>query len=905
MESSKPLDGTDVAGLRVVAREALDAFQSIATSANADFGRRGVGLGDLAFVNQATAEATERRMRSMNDHRFGDSQRLCREPAIARLVMADEDGNRETLYISSGGTPTGSTVRMCSYMSAKGQLAPLGVGDRREITLPGGRRQAYEVLDKLTFKPVELADGWDARPAVQFREERRPLTIQSLRELMREDGAEQGAIDALEAWLTQSDAAGASGNLSEGMKRDALTAMQLRIAPILNEFQDRIFRLPLDERIAVLGPPGTGKTTTLVRRLRQKIDLDYLDPENERPLVDQPDPAGLAHADSWIMFTPTELLRLYVKEAFGKEGVPVHDERMRTWDYHRREIGRGSLRILRTATSGGLVLRDDDAMLLPNALFDQIGWFEAFEAYQQNAFVQALSAEAERLAAAADNEVAALGQQVGESIARNGDRPLQLLAGLAARGDRLREAAGSRREETRMALREPLRAFSRERPGFLESLTRFVEILEDAQFDDADEDEAEGDEDEVADRGYRLRGARLAEDVFVKAMRSRAVAQASGRSPAGGSRAGRLLAWLRDQALTLPDLKRVGETLLVQRAALRLARAPSDSLARIPLRYRQFRRAMRDQGLWYGTAKTGALDAHPAEVDVIVLAMLRTALAMEGDRLLMQRLADRVPPMLREISRLRRDQVLVDEATDFSPVQLACMRALAHPRTNSFFLSGDFNQRLARWGCRSEDQLRWASPGLRIEKINVSYRQSRTLADLARTLGRLQGQHVDDRPPEHIDNVGWRPAIGRLLGTTDAEALWLSARIREIERLTDSVLPTIAILVPDGEALEPLADALSEALRDMNIRAVACPGGNVKGQAGDVRIFEVEHIKGLEFEAVFFMDIDGLHGRQPDLFDRYVYVGATRAATFLGLGCRSAILPGSLPEIEEQLLANW
>jgi superfamily I DNA/RNA helicase len=254
---------------------------------------------------------------------------------------------------------------------------------------------------------------------------------------------------------------------------------------------------------------------------------------------------------------------------------------------------------------------------------------------------------------------------------------------------------------------------------------------------------------------------------------------------------------------------------------------------------------------------------------------------------------------------LRRNQVLVDEATDFSPVQLACMRALASPATDSFFASGDFNQRLTRWGSRSEEDLLWVSRGLTIERIDVSYRQSRRLAKFARALGQAQGYEINDRAPDHMDNVGYQPVLGLSLASLPEQARWLASRIREINDITDSALPTIAVLVCSAEALEPLAAALTEELRAMNIQAVACPKGMVKGQAGDVRIFEVEHIKGLEFEAVFFTDLDKLKIREPDLFDRYVYVGATRAATFLGLTCAGEDLPSAMEPVVNFFEERW
>ncbi len=132
----------------------------------------------------------------------------------------------------------------------------------------------------------------------------------------------------------------------------------------------------------------------------------------------------------------------------------------------------------------------------------------------------------------------------------------------------------------------------------------------------------------------------------------------------------------------------------------------------------------------------------------------------------------------------------------------------------------------------------------------------------------------------------------------------VAARIIEIERFTRK-LPSIAILVNGEAQVQPLADALNNALLNQNIRVVACPGGQVVGQDNDVRVFDVQHIKGLEFEAVFFVSIDELASRQPELFDKFLYVGTTRAATYLGITCATAALPDRFSLLEPLFVAAW
>lgn len=902
--------GGNLEELKPIAREVLDAFDHIAATAREGLSRRGVTLDSFAMINEATAEKLSADLRERNDDRVSNLQRLRREPAIARIVIEDENETLQTLYISPAGTVPSAEVALCSYMSPKGRIVPRDIGDEVEIPLPGGARW-FVLREKMTFKALEDGAGWDAQPAVLFRESVPPRSFRSLRDLLRRDGYSDREIDALAKWLDAGSDQDIDANQYDGIKRNALTAMQLRIAPILDKFQDDIFRLPIDRQIAVFGPPGTGKTTTMVRRLRQKLDTAYLG-EDEQSLINSADTAGLAHADSWIVFTPTELLRLYVKEAAGREGVPAHDERLQTWDDYRWATARNVLGILRRGSGGGFTMTRpaDDRLLAEGTLLNQPNWFEAFENWQTAHFVEQLAFEAELLAKAEDERAAAVGRTAKGAIQRAGANIIQLLGELAgARGDLVNIAQNISRS-TKGALEQPLRAFAAQDPEFLNALAAMVSaLLEEQSEDDVEESDENAREDEIGseveDVRPALRGRRLVADVFIRAMRTLALRQAGGRMPAPSSRAGRVVTFLEERSLAVPDLKAVGKLLLLQRAANGLGNAPSSYLRRFPERYRQFRRAMRAGGLWYGERPAVPSQVHPAEVDLIMLSMLRASLRFESDRLLSLRLADRPPAMLDDIKGLQRNQVLVDEATDFSPLQLACMAALATPTIGSLFLSGDFNQRLTLWGSRSDDDLAWVAPRLEKHTISVTYRQSRKLSQFATKLAELQGAVVDENPPDYGENLGYDPVRGLSLDTDEARADWLAERIREILALSDGDLPTIAVLVPNRDQLPSLTATLNSRLSDLSLKAKAYADGEAIGKTNDIRVFPIEHIKGLEFEAVFFLDIDRLAAEQPELFDRYIYVGATRAATFLGLTSATESLPAKLNNPDLRYGKSW
>lgn len=295
----------------------------------------------------------------------------------------------------------------------------------------------------------------------------------------------------------------------------------------------------------------------------------------------------------------------------------------------------------------------------------------------------------------------------------------------------------------------------------------------------------------------------------------------------------------------------------------------------------------------------------PNEVDVVILTMLRNARRLfegTGWRLLSMD----APEWLINIHREYLTQVFVDEATDFSTVQLACTLELSHPRLHSWFACGDFNQRITEHGVSNVNEFKWIEQGVGkdvdVQHVRIAYRQNRRLRELVADLS----LDADALPPE---SPGWGEEVDvypLLAEHVDGERLvqWLAKRILEVESAVGQ-LPSIAIFVDGEEQIDPLVQQLRSTLAPENVRIVGCRDGRDVGDELEVRVFDIHHIKGLEFEAVFFVGIDSLAARMPNLFHRFFYVGASRAATDLSVTCKEG-LPASLERVRHHFsTSNW
>jgi len=871
-------------------------------------------LNALTVVSKAAAsqlkesvEVTEVLLTSEGRHQLASIQgevrqslqRLKSEPIIARLVIEwhETEPIQEIIYVCRGSAAgVGSAIksgRLASYRSPLGRLAELAVGDQEVILLPRSGEREARLLERGTFLPVGDSQGWDAlNNQLAFQGWR--VGLQSVRRFLQEIGRAGVALDDAELLEQILAEATAADIVREKIRRQTIDRIALRDQAILDANQGEVFRLPINKRLVMLGPPGTGKTTTLIKRIAQKGTVSELGDE-ERELINN---FGLDMAN-WVMYSPTELLKLYLRDAFNKESVPADSRNLRTWEAERIDLGRNTLGIIRGTSGGRYILTTDKELLLDSTSPSLSSLHDEFLSYMGNWVVnrceKALMQIEELRNPEADGALNLIRRKLG-----TGPITLPRIFDLADNRDlseEVRRLSHRTIERTRSIARRLLDR---------EILNHLVTMLPDlgpktAGAIDVEEDDVDEEEEVLGTSGSgqtETEKQRRGIEMLQRALSSLARASAQRREVPVGSKASRVLEYLGSRIPSEDESVELGGLLILRDGLRRLHRSARDYVFRIPTAYSRFRREACKAKRWYRDDAQPQLDnnrIHSSEVDMLILCMLRNARVVDA--------VVRESEWLSPIRDRYAMQVYVDEATDFSAVELACMLELAHPKLRSWFACGDFRQRITWSGITGPDELHWIKTqtgvdNLEMREVKQCYRQSPRLIALTNELAKLQG--FEERWIEAPDSEfpDYAPlCIEGISG--DALAVWLSGRIVEIERAVGH-LPSIAIFVDGDERIDPLVEGVSRYLQDHGLRIVGCKEGRIVGAAQEVRVFDVRHIKGLEFEAVFCVGIDQLAVRLPELFDRYLYVAISRAATYLGVTNE-----GKLPQRLDNLRSHF
>ena len=843
-----------------------------------------------------------------NFHRLSDIlgegrqllEQLYKEPAIHRVLVEDEDDNLHEIYFVRLGTyGVRSTKRLVSKKHPWGTLATLEAGEWEEINF-NGRFQELRVIETASFVPVKLDNEWDAINVRLDHYTVGAVSISSLKSRPNATEGEQDILDELDSILAEENIEVSV----DGFEYQVRTAMGLRDQPILDKFQDRIYRQPLDTQLVILGPPGTGKTTTLIHRLGLKRDSEHLS-SAELKLAKE-DYSNIPHVNSWIMFTPTDLLKHYVKEAFAKENIPASDDKIRTWESARRSFSRNIFGLLQSSTNKGkFILRKELTCLKSETLGFQEQWFDDLEQFHLVRQLSILQDGIALIDQTKDHDSAKLVDKILNIVNKSDSTSLvKVYIDLLPLESKLSELVDLGKRKVDEIVRSALVKQFKENRLFLSEL---AELLNQNQINDDDTDDYIDSDDDIGEQPRLMSfSLKTASEEYSKAIKALARQKFLGRKLSTKSRACLIVNWLGEKLPSDAELKDLGKR-VVHFNALRLFISAHRRLVKdVASTYKAFRKARKLEGRYYLDIMQDRSSISEVELDAVLLLSFRTMRTLLGMREIVSRIDESSFSYLKTQAQVFKNQVLVDEATDFSIIQLACMKNLAHPEIDSFIACGDFNQRIVSSGVTNSDQLSWLLPENKVHTITALYRQSRKLNDYAYKLLNLTNGDLSSvgTVSEKINHDGVSPVLKEFSEDIDTTAFWLSERIIEINKLVNrtspskaqEVVPTIAVLVDTEEKVESIAYAFNKYLEEISLTAEACKDGKSLGDAHGVRVFSVEYIKGLEFEAVFFVGIDELALKFPDLFDKYLYVGVTRAATYLGMTCTQ-----TLPKILEPL----
>lgn len=259
----------------------------------------------------------------------------------------------------------------------------------------------------------------------------------------------------------------------------------------------------------------------------------------------------------------------------------------------------------------------------------------------------------------------------------------------------------------------------------------------------------------------------------------------------------------------------------------------------------------------------------------------------------------------------RFDHVVIDEAQDFSPFQVAVLDL--YVKGHSFTILGDLSQGIHAYrGVHAWEEMSALFPAeeTAYHALTRSYRSTMEIIEFANDILRSGVQASllavpvfrSGNPVRLLayDDSAQAAVDGGPAGMSAADASQrLTALGRALDRLAGREYRTVAILTRTLREAEEVHAALSRADRHLNLI-----DGSMTAYQGGLSVLPVYLSKGLEFDAVILADADDSHYGGSVWDAKLLYVGCTRALHELWL-MRGTGLPAGLAAASARCAGGW
>ena len=249
-------------------------------------------------------------------------------------------------------------------------------------------------------------------------------------------------------------------------------------------------------------------------------------------------------------------------------------------------------------------------------------------------------------------------------------------------------------------------------------------------------------------------------------------------------------------------------------------------------------------------------------------------------------------------NEVNRPIIGIDEVTDFSVCDIYAMQSLLSREFNSLTLCGDIMQRMTNDGIMSWNELDDVIVNPKPVEMKTSYRQSKKLLEVARQFYKDKYE----KNPSYSAFMKSNKVPAPLVFVNDDELAkieWISKRISEVYRAYGEQLPSIAIFVTYEGYIPRFIERLQATKFFVENHIMVLNGTNASSvPENHICVYPIKVVKGMEFDVVFFHNIDKSDADM-DLIKRYIYVGVSRAAFFLGI-----TMHGDIPEISRYFVKN-